>query len=214
MGWTTARLNMVEGQVRPNRVTDPRIIQAMLEIPREVLVPAGKQALAYADAPVPVAPGRALLSPMVVARLLQEAAPREGERALVLPGLGSYACLVLHRMGLAVTVLETPALSDQARTLLAAAGTPLMVVAGPLDQGHAAGAPYDLILVEGAAARLPPALGAQLAEGGRLVGIVGERAPRRAVRADKLGGQLAQRPLFDAAAPVLEELGAEPAFNL
>lgn len=214
MDWATARLNMVEGQVRPNRVTDPRIIQAMLEIPREMLVPAARRALAYADAPVAIAPGRSLLAPMVVARLLQAAAPREGERALVLPGLGSYAALVLHRMGLGVTVLETPDRAGQARTALAATGTPLTVVAGRLDQGHAAAAPYDLILLEGAVAALPAAFGAQLADGGRLVGIVGDQPPRRAVRADKVGDTFGQRVLFDAVAPLLDEFAAEPAFSL
>jgi protein-L-isoaspartate(D-aspartate) O-methyltransferase len=212
--WQRARVNMVEGQVRPNRVTDPRIVQAMLEIPRERLVPPARQALAYADVPVPVAPGRALLAPMVAGRLLQEAAPRAGEGALVLPGLGAYAALVLEKLGLAVTVLERPDLSDQAWAAFAAAGSRLAVVAGPLAQGHAESAPFDLILVEAAVPHLPPAWGAQLAEGGRLVAILGERPPRRAILARRVGTSLTTSALFDAAAPLLPDLAAEPAFSL
>jgi protein-L-isoaspartate(D-aspartate) O-methyltransferase len=214
MDWQRARVNMVEGQLRPNRVTDPRIVQAMLEIPREALVPPTRKALAHADVAVVLAPGRALLAPMVSGRLLQEAAPRRGERALILPGLGAYAALVLERLGLAVTVLERPDLSDQARAAFAAAGSRLTVVAGALDQGHAAGAPYDLILVEGGVAHLPAAWGAQLGEGGRLLAILGERIPRRAVRATRIGGSLTQTALFDAAAPLLPDVTAEPAFSL
>jgi protein-L-isoaspartate(D-aspartate) O-methyltransferase len=221
--FATARLNMVEGQVRPNRVTDPRIIDAMLRIRRDALVPPGRRALAHADVPVPVADGRALLSPMVVARLVQEAAPRAGQRALVLPGLSAYGGLLLHALGLAVTALETPLLAADARARLAAAAQPSAngptVVAGPLAEGWAAGAPYDVILVEGAVPHLPQALAAQLAEGGRLLAVVGASAPRQAVRAERIGGSavedsLAVRILFDAAAPLLAEFVAEPAFNL
>jgi protein-L-isoaspartate(D-aspartate) O-methyltransferase len=214
MDWATARVNMVEGQVRPNRVTDPRIVEAMLAIPREALVPPARQALAYADVPVGVAPGRALLAPMVVGRLLQEAAPRAGERALVLPGLGAYGALLLDRLGVAVTVLERPDLADAARHAFAAAGARLSVVAGPLDQGHAAASPYDLILVEAAVPRLPEAWGTQLAEGGRLLAILGEQVPRRAVRATRIGPSLTTTALFDAAAPLLPDIAAAPAFSL
>lgn len=212
--WAAARLHMVEGQVRPNRVTDPRIIQAMLELPREALVPPASQALAYADALVPVAPGRALLPPMIVARLVQEAAPREGERALVLPGRAGYGALLLDRLGLGVTVLETPEFAAPARAALAAAGAALAVVAGRFDQGHAGGAPYDLILIEAAVASLPPALAAQLAAGGRIAAIMGADPPRQAVLAELVDGQLVPRPLFDAAALALEELQPLPAFSL
>lgn len=214
MDWTTARVNMVEGQVRPNRVTDPRIIDAMLQIPREALLPATRRTLAYADVPVAVAPGRTLLAPMVVARLLQEAAPRPGERALVIPGLGAYGALVLDRLGVSLSVLERPDLADQARQAFAAAGSRLTVTAGPLDQGHAPGAPYALILVEAAVPHLPAAWGAQLADGGRLLTVLGEQPPRRAVRVTRIGSSLTMSALFDAAAPLLADIAAEPSFSL
>lgn len=214
MDWVRARTNMVEGQVRPNRVTDHRIVEAMLAIPREALVPQARRALAYADVPVPLARGRALLAPMVAARLLQEAAPRAAERALVLPGLGAYGALVLARLGLSVTVLERPELAEQARASFGAVGHPLTVVAGALDRGHAALAPYDLILVEGAVPRLPEAWGAQLGEGGRLLAIVGTEAPRRAVRMRRTGTSLSTASLFDAAAHLLDDIGADEVFSL
>jgi protein-L-isoaspartate(D-aspartate) O-methyltransferase len=214
MDLAAARLNMVEGQVRPNRVTDARIIEAMLRIPREALVPPARRALAHADVPVPVGQGRALLAPMVVARLVQEAAPRAGERALVLPGLAAYGGLLLHALGLAVTALETPALAAEAATRLAAAGGGPQLVAGPLADGWAAGAPFDVILVEGAVPGMPPALAAQLSEGGRLLAVVGSTAPRQAVRAVRIAGSVSARALFDAAAPRLPEFDAEAAFAL
>lgn len=214
MDWARARYNMVEGQLRPNRVADPRIIAAMQAIPREALVPPARQALAYADAAVPVAPGRALLAPMVLGRLLQEAGPRAGERALCLPGRVACGALVLARLGCIVTVLETPDHAAAAAAALAAAGLVVAPAQGRLEDGWAAAAPFDLILVEAALPRIPAALTAQLAEGGRLLAIVGEQTPRRAVRIDRLGGSLSERALFDAAAPLLPDIGAEPAFSL
>jgi protein-L-isoaspartate(D-aspartate) O-methyltransferase len=214
MDQAAARLNMVEGQVRPNRVNDPRIIQAMLRLPRHLLVPPTRRALAHADAPVPVAEGRALLAPMVVARLVQDAAPRANERALVLPGLGAYGGLLLHALGLSVTALEDPRHADAARQALDAAGGGPVLVAGPLAAGHAAGAPFDLILIEGAVPALPDGLAAQLAEGGRLLAVVGEGVPRRAVRTDRLAGVLTTRVLFDAAAPPLPDFAPAAAFSL
>ena len=161
-----------------------------------------------------LADGRALLQPMVTARLLQEAAPRAGERALVLPGLGAYGALVLERLGLVVTVLERPELAAQARAGLAAAGSHLAVQAGALADGLAGAEPWDLILVEGAVPSLPGPLSAQLAEGGRLLVVLGQDAPRRVVRADRVGGSLTQTVLFDAAAPLLPDFAPEHAFSL
>jgi protein-L-isoaspartate(D-aspartate) O-methyltransferase len=222
MEWAAARRNMVEGQVRPNRVNDAAIVELMLNLPREALLPAGRAALAYADVPVEIAPGRALLAPMVVARLVQEANPRAGERALALPGLAGYGAMLLAGLGLQVTALETAEHAGKARERLAALGTALgaalgtgvTVVAGALAAGHPAASPYHLILVEGALASVPSALCAQLAEGGRLLAVVGDSAPRRAVRIDRIGSSLTSRDLFDAAAPLLPDFAPAMEFSL
>ena len=76
MDFARARLNMVEGQIRPNKVTDPRIVAAMLDLPRELFLPAERRAMAYLDEDIPLGGGRALVEPMVLARLVQTAEPR------------------------------------------------------------------------------------------------------------------------------------------
>lgn len=222
MDWAKARVLMVEGQVRPNKVTDPRIVEAMLELPREAMVPAARRAMACADVPVPVAPGRALLAPMVVARLVQEARPIPGERVLALPGVAGYGAALLARLGLNVTLLETEAHATQAVSAMRAVGCQVRHVVGRLAEGAAAQGPYDIILIEGALPAPPQALLEQLSEGGRLLGIMAPRqagqkvaaGTRQAFRADRAGGSTTLRPIFDAAAPDLPEFEAEAAFTL
>lgn len=214
MDWAKARALMVEGQVRPNRVTDPRLIEAMLALPREAMVPEARRALAYADVPVSLAPGRALLAPMVVARLVQEAQPVAGERVLALPGAAGYGAALLARLGLAVSVLETPAHDAASRAAMRALGVAVTHATGQLDQGVAGAAPFDLILIEGAVPAVPPALLAQLAEGGRLMAIIAAGGTRQAARVDVRGGTATTRRLFDAAAPDLPDFAAAPDFAL
>jgi protein-L-isoaspartate(D-aspartate) O-methyltransferase len=211
--YSEARNLMVDGQVRPNRVTDPRIIAAMRHLPRHLFVPPAARARAYADEDVPLGGGRVLVEPMVIARLVQIAAVREGERALVVGAGSGYGAALLAACGATVTALEEDAgLRDLARSALAGvAGVSL--VAGPLVEGWSAGAPYDVILVEGAAEELPPALAAQLrTPGGRLVGVLTGAHIGRAVLGEPSAGGLSLRPQFDCATPTLPALRRRPAF--
>lgn len=212
----SARKFMVDGQLRPNKVTDARLLATMGRLPREAFVPAASRARAYADEAVPLTPGRGMMAPMVLARLIQAATPALGEAALVVGASTGYAAAVLADLGLVVTALEEDA------ALLAAAGPALAaalpgarpgVVSGRLTAGYPAGAPYAVILLDGAVATLPPALEVQLAEGGRLVGVFtrpGQVAA--AMLGRKLAGTLFMTPIMDAAAPMLPGFALEPGF--
>lgn len=212
MDYAKARLNMVDGQLRPNKVTDAALLAAMAEVPREAFLPAERRALAYADEDVAVGPGRWLLEPMVFARLVQAAEVGEGTRVLVVAAGSGYGALVLARCGARVVALEAPGLMA---TALPARLPGVTVAVGPVTEGWAVAAPYDVILIEGAVEDVPPALEAQLAEGGRLVTVIA--APRRfvlgrAVRRLRLGGTVTEVPLFDAGTPSLPEFRRAPAF--
>src|ERR1700761_6535364 len=149
--FAAARENMVNSQIRPNRVIDPRILAAMRRIPRERFVPARATALAYTDKDVPLGNGRFLMEPMVLARLLQAAMLRENERVLVVAAGPGYGAAVLAACATRVTALEEDAdLIAIARSLLPAEAPGVALVTGPLGAGWPATAPYDLIVIEGA----------------------------------------------------------------
>src|SRR3954467_11948570 len=158
------RRAMVASQLRTTGVNDPRVIEAMGEVPRERFVQQDRIALAYADALVPVAPGRALNPPMALGRMLTEARLRGHERALVIGAATGYAAAVLARLVASVVALE----EDDALFAFAAsalAGSGVALVKGPLAKGYAKGAPYDFILIDGAAEQVPPTIVAQAADG-------------------------------------------------
>lgn len=210
----TARRNMVDGQVRTADVTNPDLIAALLEVPRERFVPAGLEAQAYLDGEIAIAPGRALPRPMVLARLLQAARVSERDHVLDIGcGLG-YSAAVLARLAGSVVALEADAsLARQTKTALAANGAgDVIVVSGPLVEGWPAAAPYDLILLDGATEIVPDALGRQLKPGGRLVCMFG-RSPIAKGTIFRLAERcLLGRAIFDAAAPLLPGFTALPAF--
>ncbi len=210
----TARRNMVDGQVRTADVTNPDLIAALLEVPRERFVPAGLEAQAYLDGEIAIAPGRALPRPMVLARLLQAARVSERDHVLDIGcGLG-YSAAVLARLAGSVVALEADAsLAQQAKTALAANGAgDMVVVSGPLVEGWPAAAPYDLILLNGATEIVPDALGRQLKPGGRLVCMFGRSPNAKGTIFRLVEGRLLGRAIFDAAAPLLPGFTALPAF--
>lgn len=216
MAYAAARKFMVDGQLRPNRVTDALVLAAMARLPREVFVPAEARARAYADDAVPLAPGRAMMAPMVLARLLQAAAPRLGEQALVVGAATGYAAAVLAEIGLVVTALEEDAaLLTAARAAWAEClpGARPLAVQGALVEGHPSGAPFQLILVDGAIATVPPGLIGQLAEGGRMAMVLSRPAGLPvATLGRKLGGAFITTPIMDAVAPALPGFAPAPSF--
>jgi protein-L-isoaspartate(D-aspartate) O-methyltransferase len=180
-----ARTTMVESQVRTQDVTDLAIVTAMRGVSREALLPPGKAYLAYADAEVEYAPGRWLLKPRDVAKLLQGLTPRPGERALAIAA--PYAAAVLEGVGLSVARLDGGDLT-----------TP---------QGH-----YDVIVCEGAVSATPASWLSALSVNGRL-GVVERAGPvGRAMLYLRSEEGVGGRPLFDCTPPVLAGFEAQPGF--
>ena len=216
----TQRLNMVESQVLTNDVTDRRILRAMRELPRERFVPAPMTALAYMDEAVPVSPAGAerrwLLAPRVLAKLLQLADIGDDNHVLDVGGATGYSAGVLAGMGKTVVALESNIkLAEQARTNLAALGLGNASVAvGELTAGWPEKAPYDAIVLQGAAATVPEALFDQLKDGGRLVAILIEGGLGKATIWRRLGRSVDAWGAFDAAAPVLPGFERAPVFVL
>ena len=212
-----ARDNMVDGQVRPNRVTDPRVIQAMRRLPRERFVPPGVAALAYSDEDVPLGGGRCLMEPMVIARLVQALRLRAGERVLVAAAGTGYGAALAASCGAQITALEEDeALLAVARSLLAELAPDVQVVAGPIGEGLVRGEPWDAILLDGAVRAIPAALGRQVRPGGRLATVITPpQGNGYAVLAEPSlrPGELRAQPLFDCATPPLPSLLPGPAFQ-
>ena len=206
------RLNMVESQLRTNKVTDQRLIRAMASIAREAFLPARLSGVAYLDEDVPLGRGRYLMEPMVFARLVQAAGIGPGDVVLEVGTGCGYGTAVLAALASTVVSLEgDEALATAAgRTLQAQGVDNAVLVKGSLASGHAAQAPYDVIVISGAVAEPPRALLDQLAEGGRLVAVLrpaGE--PGRATIWSRRGGIVSARQVFDANTPYLA--GFEPA---
>ncbi|NUU44461.1 protein-L-isoaspartate O-methyltransferase family protein [Tardiphaga robiniae] len=187
--FSTARQKMVDGQVRPSDVTDLRIIDAMLAVPREEFVPASQRAMAYLDLDLEVAPNRFLIKPVVLARMLQASDVKATDKVLVVGCPTGYAAAVIAQFAGQVTS-----------------------AAGMAADGDAANGPYDLIVLAGATEIVPTRLYKQLAPGGQLVGVFALTKPARAVIVTHSHEDFGSRPLFDATAPVLPGMEKLPAF--
>ncbi|SFJ26466.1 protein-L-isoaspartate O-methyltransferase [Bradyrhizobium sp. Gha] len=216
-GFSTARQKMVDGQVRTNDVTDRRILDAMLTVPREAFVPASRQALAYLDLDLDVGEGaskRYLLKPQLIGKLLQAAEIGEGDNVLVVGCATGYLAALTAKLARHVTATECDsALVAKATDALAASGlTNVTCKAAPCAEGDPSAAPYDVIVLNGATEVTPDGLFGQLKEGGRLVGVSAESRPSRAMIVTRSHGEFGYRPLFDAAAPVLPGLERAAAF--
>ncbi len=215
MEFSVARHNMVESQVRPNKVTDAALLAALETVPREAFVPEALKGIAYVDGVIEVAPGRSLLEPMVFARLVQEAHIQPNEVVLDVGCATGYSAAVLARLASTVVALESDkALASRAAELLAEQGADnVAVVEGALPDGDKAHGPYDVILVEGAVAEKPDALLSQLAEGGRLLAITKRPGGLGAASITlKVGKAFSTRHLFEAPARVLPGFARLPGF--
>jgi protein-L-isoaspartate(D-aspartate) O-methyltransferase len=214
--FAAARTHMVDSQIWPNKVTDPRILAAMRELPRERFVPPALASLAYVDADVPLGDGRVLMQPMIIARLVQLAALVPGERALIVGAGTGYGAALLAACGVRVTALEEAGpLIAIARPTLAEFAPSVSLVSGPLAAGWPSGAPYDLILIEGAVSEIPLLIGEQLhKETGRLVGVcmAGGSGGGQAVLAEATVAGLRTRPMFDCATAPIPSLAQAPGF--
>ena len=213
-----ARQKMVDGQVRTADVTDHRILDAMLALPREEFVPSSKRALAYLDLDLDVTEGgsvpRCLIKPMLLGKLLQAAEIRNGDSVLIVGCATGYSAAVAARLARKVIATERDeALAAKARDALSRVGLPdVSVKVAEPPVGDSADAPYDVILLNGATEVVPQTLCGQLRDGGRLLGVFAATRPPRATIVTRSHGDLGHRTLFDALAPVLPGLEHVPAF--
>jgi protein-L-isoaspartate(D-aspartate) O-methyltransferase len=216
--FATARQKMVDGQVRTSDVTDGRIIDAMLAVPREAFVPANQRALAYLDLDLDVSEGgspkRFLIKPAVTAKMLQAADIGPSDHVLVVGCATGYSAALIARLAGQVTATESePSLAAKAGEVLAQTGFGGVSVRGAAAaEGDSANAPYDVIVINGATEITPDRLYQQLREGGRLVGVFAMTKPQRATLVTRSHGDFGNRALFDASAPVLPGLERLPAF--
>ena len=213
--YETARAHMIESQLRPNKVTDERVIGAFAQLRRELFVPEHLRGVAYIDEDLPIGPGRYLMQPMVAARLLQIAAVEPKETALVVGAGVGYEAALLSLLARSVIALEEDAeLARFGRSALVEHGiATASYVEAPLTGGHRQRAPYDVILFGGAVAEIPQEINAQLGEGGRMLAVLRPAGGvGRATVMLRTGGVLAQRVIFDAATPLLPGFVPKPAF--
>ena len=213
--YATARRNMVESQIRTNKVTDAGLIEAFERVPRELFVPERLRGIAYVDEDIALGNGRFAMEPMVLARLLQAARPEPDDIALDLGCATGYATAILSRLVATVVALEGEAdLAAEANRILSELEIDnAVVVEGPLTEGYPKQAPYNVIVLGGAVAEIPPAIGDQLADGGRLVAVVkGGAGMGRATLMQRNGSVVSSRILFDASAPMLPGFEIEPGF--
>lgn len=215
--FTLARRNMVEGQLRPNRVTDGQLLAVIGALPRERFLPDGLRSVAYSDEDVPLGGGRFLMEPMVLARLIQTLQPRETDRAMVVASGRGYGAALLARLVKSVVAVESDASLAAAaeRTANELGLTGIEQRVGPLEAGAIDAAPYDVILIEGAVREVPLGILEQLGEGGRMGTIVA--GPPGALGSAQLfvkeGGVASARPLFDAGTPSLPGFAPPPRFT-
>ena len=175
------RAAMVSSQLRTNNVSDPRIVSAMEAVARENFVPAERASLAYVDVPIPLGNSRFLNAPLATARLITESGVKVGEKVLLVGAATGYAAAVLAELGAVVTALESDALLLANAKKALGKTTDINLVSGPLNAGWRKGAPYDVIIVDGAIEAVPAAFAAQLAAGGRfLTGLVDNGVTRLA----------------------------------
>jgi protein-L-isoaspartate(D-aspartate) O-methyltransferase len=215
MDFSTARRNMIERQIRPNKVVDESLLSSMGEAPRERFLPDALRAVAYVDEDLKLSAERSLMEPRVLARLLQELALTSGDAVLDIASGTGYAAAIMARLVGAVFALESDAdLQGRAADLFGDLALDNIVpVEGDLAAGCAEHAPFNAILIEGAVDTVPAGLLDQLADGGRLVAVVMDNGVGRATLFRKDGDHLSRRVLFDANLPVLKAFRSPEAFT-
>lgn len=206
--FAAAREAMVESQLRPEGVTDPAVLEAMRRIPREDFLPSHTRPLAYSDRAVAIGQERFLAAPAVLGQLLTQMMPERGQRALVVGAGTGYSAAVLDAMGLKVVALES-----DVELAAAARSHKIKVTEGPLEEGHAAGAPYDQILIDGAVEYIPETIVAQLADGGRLGTAIVDRGITRLAVGRKAGNAFGTLSVGDAGVPALPGFQRPRAFT-
>lgn len=205
--FATARLRMVDNQLRTSGVTDHRILAAMGEVRRETFLPADREALAYADVSHALGAGRHLGAPAPFARLLQLAEIAATDRVLDVGAGTGYPTAVLARLAASVTGMEMDAaLAEKARVNLGANGIDnAEIVVGSFDGAALPREHFDVIILEGTVAAEPTPLFHLLREGGRLVALIANGGPAVAHIFVRSGGEVAGRSEFNTSLPPLAD---------
>ncbi|HEX2795281.1 MAG TPA: protein-L-isoaspartate O-methyltransferase [Croceicoccus sp.] len=198
-----ARRAMIDSQLRVSGINDPRVLAAFEAVAREDYVSADQRSIAYVDRALPLGEGRMLTAPLGQARLVNEAMPKQTDKVLLVGGGTGYLAAVLAPLVASLDVVE-----DDARL----SGTPGAKAgswhATALAEGWKRGAPYDLIVIDGAVEALPKGFAAQLAEDGRLVTGTLDNGVTRIAVGRRSGNAVALQPLADIAMPVLAAFAA------
>lgn len=212
--FAAARTHMIDGQLKPNNVTMPRLIEVLGSLPRELFVPKALRGVAYLDEDIEVAPGRYLLEPMVFSRLLQDVKVSDSDVALDIGCATGYSTAVLSQLAAAVVAVdESPDLVAEATARLAELEYGNAAVnEGPHAAGAPGEAPFDVILINGAVDQVPDTLFDQLAEGGRLACVLNVGGVGKASVFIKEGGVIGRRELFDANVPPLPGFAVDKGF--
>ena len=204
---------MVQSQLRTNAVNDPRVVTAMAVVAREKFVPEEVRRLAYRDTAVAIGNGRYLNVPIATGKLLTEAYLLPADKVLLIGAAGGYTAAVLARLVASVVAVESDhdlavhakgALKDLANVTL---------VEGPLEKGHAKGAPYDVLVVDGCVEQLPHSLVSQVAPGGRVVAGIVERGVRRLATGRAIKGAFGLRAFADIDCVALPGFAAPRGFS-
>lgn len=216
MNFEQARFNMIEQQIRPWNVLDAEVLRLLSVVKREDFVPLAHKALAFVDMEIPLGYGQCMLAPRVEARLVQDAAVQKHEKVLEIgAGSGYVAALLAHRAQRVISLEIIPELAALARANLQKAGihnAEVRQTDGAL--GALAEGPFDLIMLSGSVAEVPPALLAQIKVGGRLLAIVGEEPMMRVTLVTRTGQTEFQTSQpWDAVAPRLLNFAESSKFH-
>jgi protein-L-isoaspartate(D-aspartate) O-methyltransferase len=213
--FATARENMVENQLRPSEVDDPRVIEAFREVPREVFLPARLRSVAYQDEDIDLGGGRHLIEPLVLARLMQVGRPSVEDVALVVGCHTGYAAAMLSKLVATVFLLvpDEDAVAPIEARFDEFGFDNIVVQVGRAADGLANQAPFNLVLLAGSVVEAPAALLGQLDEGGRLAAVVETGRAGKVTVFTRVGGVVGKRQLYDARIPAIAELVPRAAFE-
>ncbi|MDZ7588357.1 MAG: protein-L-isoaspartate O-methyltransferase [Parasphingorhabdus sp.] len=207
------RKAMIDSQLRPSTIDDPRLLKAIAAISRENFVPAALRSVAYCDRSLPLDSSRSLNPPLTTASLIDAVAVTASDNVLLIGAATGYAAAILAQMAASVTALEEDgALSLTAAPLLAGLSNVVPVV-GPLTAGWAQSAPYDVLIIDGAIPALPDALADQLADGGRCAAAFNEGGTVRLGVGIKSSGIIGFSYFADGDAAALPGFAAPKGFS-